>query len=99
MINSLVIHNGFVSHVIGYSCRVSISEYSQWQNELELNRPLTPEIAGILMGRAKAVYENIECAVCKNYISENDSIRMGNGLVGGHRKCYEDAEKKEGKLA
>lgn len=38
---------------IGYTIKITIDEYHQWHNEILMNRSITPEVTGILLGRAQ----------------------------------------------
>ena len=50
-----------------YEIRLSIDEFHQWHNELLLNRGLSPEIVGILLGRAIFIKKEINEATNAKY--------------------------------
>lgn len=84
----------YIQRVSHYQVFIENDEISIWGSYIRQNTPLTPEIAGLLMGRAKPVWEDILCEVCKKAIEEGTEAKLKPGDIikmrpDAHQDCYD----------
>lgn len=84
----------------GYSIHVGTDEIGNWSIALMENKPLAPEIVGMLIGRAKVVSVPALCEHCRKPIKIGDEVKdTDKNLMDSrytrilHDACFEEIKK------
>ena len=77
-----------------YEINVYPTDMERWRRSLQDNQPLTPEIVGMLLGRAEPIWIDVACDICHEKIEEGAELKYRVGDFGwryknAHQTCYD----------
>lgn len=92
-----------IQEISHYTINVTKTELDMWEDKLINNQAITPEIIGMLLGRAKSVLVDVKCAFCKEPIEKGKEFerdwRYDYPKFSGtaHKACYQQALEEDNK--
>jgi len=77
----------YIRRIEKYWIEVDAAFAEVYLKALQENRPLTPEIAGLLFGKAQPVYQDVFCKFCGEKIEEG--MQATSYCYDAHKACEE----------